>query len=100
MLDHNISHRMVVMIAVWINRTSAPANGRLLLVCLNDALSIADVNAWVFLIRDSDEKKSDDSWDDDGSCISLLLYKTLESGSVYVSHFLLDLGLGYRLLLL
>ena len=86
MLDHNISHRMVVMIAVWINRTSAPANGRLLLVCLNDALSIADVNAWVFFIRASAAKKSDDVWGDDGfSCISLLLYKTLESGSVYVS---------------
>ena len=98
MLDHNISYRMVVMIAVWINRTSAPANGRLL-VCLND-VSIADVNAWVLLIRDSDEKKSDDVWEYHGSCISLLLYKTLESGSVYVSHFLLDLGLGYRLLLL
>ena len=86
MLDHNISHRMVVMIAVWINRTSAPANGRLLFVCLNDALSIADVNAWVFFIRASVDSKSDDSWGDDGCCcccISLLLYKTLESGSVY-----------------
>lgn len=84
MLDHNISHRMVVMIAVWINRTSAPANGRLLLVCLNDALSIADVNAWVFFIRASVDSKSDDSWGDDSCCcISLLLYKTLESGSVY-----------------
>ena len=68
MLDHNISHRMVVMIAVWINRTSAPANGRLLFVCLNDALSIADVNAWVFFIRASDEKKSDDGWGDDACC--------------------------------
>lgn len=73
MLDHNISHRMIVTTAVWINRTSAPANGRLLFVCLNDALSIADVNAWVFFIRVSDEKKSDDS-----CCISLLLYEILE----------------------
>ena len=78
MLDHSISHRMIVTTAVWINRTSAPANGRLLFVCLNDALSIADVNAWVFFIRVSDEKKSDDVWDDDGCCISLLLYKILE----------------------
>ena len=78
MLDHNISHRIIVTTAVWINRTSAPANGRLLFVCLNDAFSMADVNACVFFIRASDEKKSDDVWDDDGSCISLLLYKTLE----------------------
>jgi hypothetical protein len=72
-LDHNISHRMTVTTAVWINRTSAPANGRLLFVCLNDALSIADVNAWVFFTRASDEKKSDDS-----RCILLLLYEILE----------------------
>ena len=84
MLDHNISHRIIVTTAVWINRTRAPANGRLLLVCLNDALSIADVNAWVFFIRDSDEKDNQMTF---GmmtvmTCISLLLYKTLESGSV------------------
>jgi hypothetical protein len=64
---------MTVTTDVWINRTSAPANGRLLLVCLNDAFSIADVNARVFFTRASDEKKSDDS-----SSISLLLYEILE----------------------
>ena len=63
-----MSHRMVVTTAVWINRTRAPANGRLLFVCLNDTLSIADVNAWVFFIRASADRKSDDGWGDDGCC--------------------------------